>query len=178
MKKSLIVILTLVLAGTTFYSGMSHFLLEQESREVREIVIEEKDSSEKMSEVEKIKRIMYVPNKSLSSLKKIEVEFDVEEERDRLVKKIYNEFFSKVKEVKSDFSKPELINIYWSERELYLNIEKSDSLTSESDVTLVILYGITNSISEIGEVNKIKFLIDGKEAGGIFSSYYERNLKI
>lgn len=176
MKKGLMIILTILLTGGAFYSGMAYFLLEQESREVKEIVIEDKNGVR--TEAPKIKRALYVPNSSFTSLERTEIESLVEADRDKLVKEIYNRFFQKIKEVKGDFPQPALLNLYWSDRDLYINLEKSDALTRDQNEVFVILYGITNSLTEIGGINRIKFLIDGKEAGGVFSSYYERNLKI
>lgn len=168
------VILTILLTGGAFYSGMTYFLLEQESQETKNIVIDSKIGGEEP----KIKRYLYIPNRNFSSLERIEVEANVEADRDRLVIQIYDDYFKNLRDRKGDFSQPKLLNIYWADRDLYLNLENSSSITGDQSAILVVLYGLTNSLSEMGGVNRIKFLIDGKEVGGVFSSYYERNLKI
>ncbi|MGL5542808.1 MAG: GerMN domain-containing protein [Fusobacteriaceae bacterium] len=176
MRKGIMVILTALFTGSAFYSGMTYFLLEQESREIREIIIESKNGGS--LEIPKVKRNLYVPSGNFSSLERVEIESVVEADRGKLVKMIYSQFFEKVKEGQEDFSQPELLNIYWADRDLYLNLGKSESLTRDQNGALIILYGITNSVTEMGGVNRIKFLIEGKEMGGVFSTYYERNLKI
>ncbi|MGL5099210.1 MAG: GerMN domain-containing protein, partial [Fusobacteriaceae bacterium] len=163
MKKGLMIILTVLFTGGAFYSGMAYFLLEQESREINEILIKNKNGVE--SEVPKIKRTLYIPSQNFLSLEKMEIDIAVEIGRTELVKVVYNQFFQKIKEAKGEFSQPELLNVYWADRDLYLNLGKSDSLTRDENEALIILYGITNSVTEIGGVNRIKFLIEGKEAG-------------
>lgn len=176
MKKGLLIILTVLLTGGAFYSGMTYFLLEQESQEIKEVIIGGKTGDKK--ETPKIKRTVYIPNKNFTSLERKDIETSLETERNRIVRTIYREFFQQVTEIKTDFSQPELLNIYWTDRDLYINLGKTDSLRKNQDIALIVLYGLTNSITEMGGINKIKFLIDGKEATGVFSSYYERNLRI
>lgn len=176
MKKGLMIILTILLTGGAFYSGMTYFLLEQESEEIKEIVVGDKTGN--VGETPKIKRILYIPNKNFSSLERKEIESPMGTDRNKQVKELYNLFFQKIKEGTDDFSQPELLNIYWNDRDLYINLGRTESLMKDQNRALIVLYGITNSITEIGGINRIKFILDGRETGGVFSSYYERNLKI
>ena len=62
---------------------------------------------------------------------------------------------------------------------LYIDVDANMlELKVENRKNLLAIYSIVNSVTEIGNIRRIKFLIDGKEEKGSFSKIYTRNTNI
>lgn len=76
-------------------------------------------------------------------------------------------------------SQIEIGNIFIKGDMLYIDVDANMlELKVENRKNLLAIYSIVNSVTEIGNIRKIKFLIDGKEETGSFSKIYTRNTNI
>ena len=73
----------------------------------------------------------------------------------------------------------EIGNIFIKGDMLYIDVDANMlELKVENRKNLLAIYSIVNSVTEIGNIRRIKFLIDGKEEKGSFSKIYTRNTNI
>ena len=76
-------------------------------------------------------------------------------------------------------SQIEIGNIFIKGDMLYIDVDANMlELKVENRKNLLAIYSIVNSVTEIGNIRRIKFLIDGKEEKGSFSKIYTRNTNI
>lgn len=76
-------------------------------------------------------------------------------------------------------SQIEIGNIFIKGDMLYIDVDANMlELKVENRKNLLAIYSIVNSVTEIGNIRRIKFLIDGKEETGSFSKIYTRNTNI
>lgn len=172
-----VIILAGVVWGLVFISGLSYYSLKKSSEKINIIEMNKKDIETKDEEQEKA--TFYVVSEGKSLIKKEEnipvyhkIKDKIRKVTEISLKNLYdNKILSK-----DDI---EIKNIYIKDDIVYLDINKEIlELKSENRRNLLAVYSIVNSITELGKVRKVKFLVDGKEETGIFFNTYTRNTNI
>lgn len=70
------------------------------------------------------------------------------------------------------------INCFFSGKDLYINLEENAEFKGDSKKIIYILYSLSNSLVDLGGVERVKFLINNKEGTGVFEQYYNKNTDI
>ena len=72
-----------------------------------------------------------------------------------------------------------ILNIYFSEDTAYIDLSSSSKeMDDNSRKNLLNIYSIVNSLSELGNVSRVKILINGKDGSKNLSKFYNRNTNI
>ena len=71
-----------------------------------------------------------------------------------------------------------MINCFFAGGDLYVNLEESSDIQGDSKKTVYILYSLTNSLVDLGGIERVKFLLNNKEGTGVFEQYYNKNTDI
>lgn len=174
MKKILIIVtvISVTLAGIL---GMRYISIENEAKEIKELKLNSISGEENGNK--SIKETIYIPNKNFDKLVKRESEFEYTADREKIVQMVFDKIFAEMKIEGTIEQVPELLNCYFHGKDLYINVKSNKIFLGNDTKTLYILYAITNSITELGGVSRIKFLIDNQEGKGVLDAYYEKNLK-
>ncbi len=72
-----------------------------------------------------------------------------------------------------------ILNIYFSEDTAYIDLSSSSKeMDDNSRKNLLNIYSIVNSLTELGNVSRVKILINGKDGSKNLSKFYNRNTSI
>lgn len=160
-------------------SGITYFQMEKSSQKINLVELEKKENLVvEEGKVEKIKFYLLSENGDNLVAKEQEIPLYIKT-KDKIKRitqvSIENLWNSKVLKT----SQIEIGNIFIKGDIAYIDIDANIlELKPENRKNLLAIYSIVNSITEIGNIRRVKFLVDGKEETGSFSKVYTRNTKI
>lgn len=176
-KKFLIVVE--VIWAIVVISGITYFQMEKSSQKINLVELEKKENLVvEEGKVEKIKFYLLSENGDNLVAKEQEIPLYIKT-KDKIKRitqvSIENLWNSKVLKT----SQIEIGNIFIKGDIAYIDIDANIlELKPENRKNLLAIYSIVNSITEIGNIKRVKFLVDGKEETGSFSKVYTRNTNI
>lgn len=72
-----------------------------------------------------------------------------------------------------------ILNLYFSNDTAYIDLSSSaKELDDNSRKNLLNIYSIVNSLTELGNVNRVKILVNGKDGSKNLGKFYNRNTNI
>ena len=72
-----------------------------------------------------------------------------------------------------------VLNLYFSGDTAYIDLSTSSKeMDDNSRKSLLNIYSIVNSLTELGNINRVKILINGKDGSNNLSKFYNRNTNI
>lgn len=173
----------LILAGIVWalvvVSGVTYYQLKKSSEVVNVVELEKKQEKVEAGAVEE-KINFYVFSENKDKLIKEERTIEVyPRTRDR-IRKIAEISFENLWQSKIiGTAQVEIRNIYIKGDMIYIDVDANIlELKAENRRNLLAIYSIVNSVTEIGNIRKVKILVDGKEETGSFSKVYTRNTNI
>lgn len=178
MNKKLIIVVGIIW-GIVLVSGVTFFQMKSSSKKINIIEIANKEQvATKEEKVEKINFYVVSENGNKLLRKEKEIPFYIKaKDKIRKIAQISIENLWESKILKT--SQIEIGNIFIKGDTLYIDVDANMlELKAENRKNLLAIYSIVNSITEIGNIRKVKFLIDGKEEEGSFSKIYTRNTNI
>lgn len=177
MNKKTILIAGIVW-GLVFVSGITYYQMKKSSEKINIIEIPKKESI--VSEDIKQENINFYLVSEENNLKAQEGSISLYPHMRDKIRKITEICFEnlwKSKVLKTE--QIEIINIYIKGDMVYLDVDANIlELKTENRKNLLAIYSLVNSITEIGNIRKVKILVDGKEETGSFSKVYTRNTNI
>lgn len=178
MNKKLIAVVC-VIWGIVIVSGVMFFQMRSSSKKINIIEITNKEKV--VTEEGKVEKInFYVVSDNVDKLLRKEKEIPLYIKPKDKIRKIVQVSMENLWESKIlKTSQIEIGNIFIKGDMLYIDVDANMlELKVENRKNLLVIYSIVNSVTEIGNIRKIKFLIDGKEETGSFSKIYTRNTNI
>ncbi len=178
MNKKLIAVVC-VIWGIVIVSGVMFFQMRSSSKKINIIEITNKEKV--VTEEGKVEKInFYVVSDNVDKLLRKEKEIPLYIKPKDKIRKIVQVSMENLWESKIlKTSQIEIGNIFIKGDMLYIDVDANMlELKVENRKNLLAIYSIVNSVTEIGNIRKIKFLIDGKEETGSFSKIYTRNTNI
>lgn len=174
MYKSKIKLGIIIFGILTVLLGGYNFKLYRDSKKVEEVVLNMEHLSSE-SVVEKVKLSFYVPTNDSTKLQKVSQEVEYTTKKDDVVRILIEVFNNKALELGTITEPLVLKNVFFSGKDIYLNFEENNAFKKDEKKVLYLLYSITNSIVDLGGIDRVKFLINGKEDKGVLSQYYSKN---
>lgn len=178
MNKKLIAVVCIIW-GIVIVSGVMFFQMRSSSKKINIIEITNKEKV--VTEEGKVEKInFYVVSDNVDKLLRKEKEIPLYIKPKDKIRKIVQVSMENLWESKIlKTSQIEIENIFIKGDMLYIDVDANMlELKVENRKNLLAIYSIVNSVTEIGNIRKIKFLIDGKEETGSFSKIYTRNTNI
>lgn len=178
MNKKLIAVVCIIW-GIVIVSGVMFFQMRSSSKKINIIEITNKEKV--VTEEGKVEKInFYVVSDNVDKLLRKEKEIPLYIKPKDKIRKIVQVSMENLWESKIlKTSQIEIGNIFIKGDMLYIDVDANMlELKVENRKNLLAIYSIVNSVTEIGNIRKIKFLIDGKEEKGSFSKIYTRNTNI
>ena len=178
MNKKLIAVVCIIW-GIVIVSGVMFFQMRSSSKKINIIEITNKEKV--VTEEGKVEKInFYVVSDNVDKLLRKEKEIPLYIKPKDKIRKIVQVSMENLWESKIlKTSQIEIRNIFIKGDMLYIDVDANMlELKVENRKNLLAIYSIVNSVTEIGNIRKIKFLIDGKEETGSFSKIYTRNTNI
>lgn len=178
MNKKLIAVVCIIW-GIVIVSGVIFFQMRSSSKKINIIEITNKEKV--VTEEGKVEKInFYVVSDNVDKLLRKEKEIPLYIKPKDKIRKIVQVSMENLWESKIlKTSQIEIGNIFIKGDMLYIDVDANMlELKVENRKNLLAIYSIVNSVTEIGNIRKIKFLIDGKEETGSFSKIYTRNTNI
>ena len=178
MNKKLIAVVCIIW-GIVIVSGVMFFQMRSSSKKINIIEITNKEKV--VTEEGKVEKInFYVVSDNVDKLSRKEKEIPLYIKPKDKIRKIVQVSMENLWESKIlKTSQIEIGNIFIKGDMLYIDVDANMlELKVENRKNLLAIYSIVNSVTEIGNIRKIKFLIDGKEETGSFSKIYTRNTNI
>ena len=178
MNKKLIAVVCIIW-GIVIVSGVMFFQMRSSSKKINIIEITNKEKV--VTEEGKVEKInFYVVSDNVDKLLRKEKEIPLYRKPKDKIRKIVQVSMENLWESKIlKTSQIEIGNIFIKGDMLYIDVDANMlELKVENRKNLLAIYSIVNSVTEIGNIRKIKFLIDGKEETGSFSKIYTRNTNI
>ena len=178
MNKKLIAVVCIIW-GIVIVSGVMFFQMRSSSKKINIIEITNKEKV--VTEEGKVEKInFYVVSDNVDKLLSKEKEIPLYIKPKDKIRKIVQVSMENLWESKIlKTSQIEIGNIFIKGDMLYIDVDANMlELKVENRKNLLAIYSIVNSVTEIGNIRKIKFLIDGKEETGSFSKIYTRNTNI
>lgn len=178
MNKKLIAVVCIIW-GIVIVSGVMFFQMRSSSKKINIIEITNKEKV--VTEEGKVEKInFYVVSDNVDKLLRKEKEIPLYIKPKDKIRKIVQVSMENLWESKIlKTSQIEIGNIFIKGDMLYIDVDANMlELKVENRKNLLAIYSIVNSVTEIGNIRKIKFLIDGKEETGSFSKIYTRNINI
>jgi acetate kinase len=178
LNKKLIAVVC-VIWGIVIVSGVMFFQMRSSSKKINIIEITNKEKV--VTEEGKVEKInFYVVSDNVDKLLRKEKEIPLYIKPKDKIRKIVQVSMENLWESKIlKTSQIEIGNIFIKGDMLYIDVDANMlELKVENRKNLLAIYSIVNSVTEIGNIRKIKFLIDGKEETGSFSKIYTRNTNI
>lgn len=178
MNKKLIAVVCIIW-GIVIVSGVMFFQMRSSSKKINIIEITNKEKV--VTEEGKVEKInFYVVSDNVDKLLRKEKEIPLYIKQKDKIRKIVQVSMENLWESKIlKTSQIEIGNIFIKGDMLYIDVDANMlELKVENRKNLLAIYSIVNSVTEIGNIRKIKFLIDGKEETGSFSKIYTRNTNI
>lgn len=159
--------------------GFSYYNLEKSSQKINILNIERKVETKKVEgKFEQVK--LYIPNSDFTKLKILTEEMPVYYQTRDKIYKITEKNLEILFESKLIATKDiEINNIYISNDLVYINFGKGIlDLKEPSRKNILAIYGIVDSLTEIPQIKRVKFLVENKEVDGNFRKIYNRNIGI
>ncbi len=178
MNKKLIAVVCIIW-GIAIVSGVMFFQMRSSSKKINIIEITNKEKV--VTEEGKVEKInFYVVSDNVDKLLRKEKEIPLYIKPKDKIRKIVQVSMENLWESKIlKTSQIEIGNIFIKGDMLYIDVDANMlELKVENRKNLLAIYSIVNSVTEIGNIRRIKFLIDGKEEKGSFSKIYTRNTNI
>jgi acetate kinase len=178
LNKKLIAVVCIIW-GIVIVSGVMFFQMRSSSKKINIIEITNKEKV--VTEEGKVEKInFYVVSDNVDKLLRKEKEIPLYIKPKDKIRKIVQVSMENLWESKIlKTSQIEIGNIFIKGDMLYIDVDANMlELKVENRKNLLAIYSIVNSVTEIGNIRKIKFLIDGKEETGSFSKIYTRNTNI
>jgi acetate kinase len=178
LNKKLIAVVCIIW-GIAIVSGVMFFQMRSSSKKINIIEITNKEKV--VTEEGKVEKInFYVVSDNVDKLLRKEKEIPLYIKPKDKIRKIVQVSMENLWESKIlKTSQIEIGNIFIKGDMLYIDVDANMlELKVENRKNLLAIYSIVNSVTEIGNIRKIKFLIDGKEETGSFSKIYTRNTNI
>ena len=178
MNKKLIAVVCIIW-GIVIVSGVMFFQMRSSSKKINIIEITNKEKV--VTEEGKVEKInFYVVSDNVDKLLRKEKEIPLYIKPKDKIRKIVQVSMENLWESKIlKTSQIEIGNIFIKGDMLCIDVDANMlELKVENRKNLLAIYSIVNSVTEIGNIRKIKFLIDGKEETGSFSKIYTRNTNI
>ena len=178
MNKKLIAVVCIIW-GIVIVSGVMFFQMRSSSKKINIIEITNKEKV--VTEEGKVEKInFYVVSDNVDKLLRKEKEIPLYIKPKDKIRKIVQVSMENLWESKIlKTSQIEIGNIFIKGDMLYIDVDANMlELKVENRKNLLAIYSIVNSVTERGNIRKIKFLIDGKEETGSFSKIYTRNTNI
>lgn len=178
MNKKLIAVVCIIW-GIVIVSGVMFFQMRSSSKKINIIEITNKEKV--VTEEGKVEKMnFYVVSDNVDKLLRKEKEIPLYIKPKDKIRKIVQVSMENLWESKIlKTSQIEIGNIFIKGDMLYIDVDANMlELKVENRKNLLAIYSIVNSVTEIGNIRKIKFLIDGKEETGSFSKIYTRNTNI
>ena len=178
MNKKLIAVVC-IMWGIVIVSGVMFFQMRSSSKKINIIEITNKEKV--VTEEGKVEKInFYVVSDNVDKLLRKEKEIPLYIKPKDKIRKIVQVSMENLWESKIlKTSQIEIGNIFIKGDMLYIDVDANMlELKVENRKNLLAIYSIVNSVTEIGNIRRIKFLIDGKEEKGSFSKIYTRNTNI
>ncbi|WP_373076496.1 GerMN domain-containing protein [Fusobacterium mortiferum] len=178
MNKKLIAVVCIIW-GIVIVSGVMFFQMRSSSKKINIIEITNKEKV--VTEEGKVEKInFYVVSDNVDKLLRKEKEIPLYIKPKDKIRKIVQVSMENLWESKIlKTSQIEIGNIFIKGDMLYIDVDANMlELKVENRKNLLAIYSIVNSVTEIGNIRRIKFLIDGKEETGSFSKIYTRNTNI
>ncbi len=173
MKNKKLIIFTGALLGLFILLGIKSSILERNSKIIKTISLNSEEINKNEEELFDIQ--LYLPNEKFNSLTSKIVKIKYRRDRNEIIQEVIKNISLEMKnngQLKNDIV---LLNIFFSGKDLYLNLRDIEEFHENSNKSLYIIYSITNSLSELGGVERVKFMLDSKEKDGVFKSYYKKN---
>lgn len=178
MNKKLMVIVGIIW-GIVLVSGVTFFQMKNSSKKIN--IVEMTNREKIVTEEGKVEKInFYVVSNNGDKLLRKEKEIPLYIKPKDKIRKIVQASMENLWESKIlKTSQIEIGNIFIKGDMLYIDVDANMlELKVENRKNLLAIYSIVNSVTEIGNIRKIKFLIDSKEETGSFSKIYTRNTNI
>lgn len=178
MNKKLIAVVCIIW-GIVIVSGVMFFQMRSSSKKINIIEITNKEKV--VTEEGKVEKInFYVVSDNVDKLLRKEKEIPLYIKPKDKIRKIVQVSMENLWESKIlKTPQIEIGNIFIKWDMLYIDVDANMlELKVENRKNLLAIYSIVNSVTEIGNIRRIKFLIDGKEEKGSFSKIYTRNTNI
>lgn len=178
MNKKLIAVVCIIW-GIVIVSSVMFFQMRSSSKKINIIEITNKEKV--VTEEGKVEKInFYVVSDNVDKLLRKEKEIPLYIKPKDKIRKIVQVSMENLWESKIlKTSQIEIGNIFIKGDMLYIDVDANMlELKVENRKNLLAIYSIVNSVTEIGNIRRIKFLIDGKEEKGSFSKIYTRNTNI
>ncbi|MGL5123081.1 MAG: GerMN domain-containing protein [Fusobacteriaceae bacterium] len=153
--------------------GVKSSLMEKKSKTIETIPLRLEKIEKKHEELVALN--LYLPNKTFDALNNKTIEIKYTEDKSEIIKEVIKNISIELKEYELFSDELILLNIFFKEKDLYLNFEEIKELDMNSKETLYILYSITNTLVDLGGVERVKFMLNNKEEEGLFKSYYKKN---
>lgn len=178
MNKKLLIAVTMIWLGVVVV-GVTYFQMKKSSEKVNIVEIDKKEevatTEEKMEKVN-IYTVSENGDKLLSKEEEIPTYVRPKDKIRKVVQLSIESLWSnKVLQT----SQIEIGNIFIKGDTVYIDMDANIlELKPENRKNLLAIYSLVNSITEINNIRKVKFLVDGKEETGSFSKTYTRNTGI
>lgn len=176
MNKKIIVVLGIIW-GLVLCSGFTYYQLKSSSKKIHTInPIEKNDNLNEKQNFEKVTIYTVTNNNKLATHQEGIPLSPKLRDKIRSIAKINLKNLQELKVLTSE--KVEIDNIYIKGDTVFLDISNISELKTENRKNLLSIYSIVNSITELGNIRKVKILVNGREETGVFANTYTRNTNI
>lgn len=178
MNKKLLIVVG-VIWSLVLISGVTYYQMKKSSEKINIIEVEKKNNVVTDNTKEE-SIVLYVfsegKDKLVKKEKKVLYQFKTRDKIEKIAELVFeNLWLNKV----LNTAQIEIRNIYIKDDTVYLDVDANIlELKTENRKNLLAIYSLVNSITEIGNIRKVKILVDGKEETGSFSKVYTRNTNI
>lgn len=169
-----------ILWGIAIFLGVTWKNIEGSTNEIKEIPRIQSET-EKNPEVLGGIVYIYVPTKSKTKLEKEELVITDSTTKETIVNEVIKGIINKLEESGAVKKDKYSYTAYLEGRDLYIDID-SRIFTQAKNVKeeMLVVYSFVNTFTNIGGIDRVKFLVDGKSANKInfvnLSGFYEKNM--
>lgn len=178
MNKKLLIVVG-VIWSLVLISGVTYYQMKKSSEKINIIEVEKKNNVV-IDNTKEESIVLYVfsegKDKLVKKEEKVLYQFKTRDKIEKIAELVFeNLWLNKV----LNTAQIEIRNIYIKDDTIYLDVDANIlELKTENRKNLLAIYSLVNSITEIGNIRKVKILVDGKEETGSFSKVYTRNTNI
>ncbi|MGL6064280.1 MAG: GerMN domain-containing protein [Fusobacteriaceae bacterium] len=169
-KKTIIFIGVLLVVMAVLGSKSSS--LEKSSKIIKTIPLNLEKLEKKDEEL--IDLNLYLPNKTFDGLMNKVVKIKYTEDKNEVIQEVIKNISLELKNNEQLKDELVLLNTFFNEKDLYLNLKETKELNADSKETLYIIYSITNTLVDLGGVERVKIMLNNKKEEGLFKSYYKK----
>lgn len=178
MNKKLLIVVG-VIWSLVLISGVTYYQMKKSSEKINIIEVEKKNNVVTDNTKEE-SIVLYVfsegKDKLVKKEEKVLYQFKTRDKIEKIAELVFENLW--LNEVLNT-AQIEIRNIYIKDDTVYLDVDANIlELKTENRKNLLAIYSLVNSITEIGNIRKVKILVDGKEETGSFSKVYTRNTNI